>query len=401
MHILEKKSIFTKKDILERGVEEIIKKNNLKKRLTGSKKLRIKFGIDPTGSEIHLGHTVSLWKLRQFQDLGHKAILIIGDFTATIGDPSGRSKERKVLTDQETKKNMKLYVEQAGKILDIKKTEVYYNSEWHKKEGLDVILRLARTTTLQQVIERADFKKRIESGGGITIIELLYPLFQAYDSVKVRADVEIGGTDQKFNLLMGRQIQRRFGQQEQDIMTLPLLLGTDGVRKMSKSLDNYIALKDKPKDMFGKIMSIRDSEIVDYWELITPIPFSRVERMKKNLPLGRELRDLKFKLAGSVTAMYWGEKTAQRVAEEFEEVFMKRQIPENIPEIKLSKNKMNMLELLVKTSFVSSKTEARHLIEQKGVYIDDKPVKEYDPEIPQKDFTLRVGRRKITKVVYK
>ena len=253
--------------ILGRGVEEVIAKGHLEAALRSGKKLRVKFGIDPTAPDLHLGHAVPLRKLRQFQDLGHKAVLIIGDFTAMIGDPSGRVGARPPLTKERVKENMKRYLRQAGKIINVKNAEIHYNSKWLGKK--QTIIELSRAATVQQVLHREDFKKRIAEGGDVTLLEVLYPLLQGYDSVMVKADAEIGGTDQKFNLLMGRQIQRYFGMAEQDILMVPLLEGTDGVRKMSKSYDNYIGLDAVPSEMFGKIMSIPDQLIDKYYVFLT------------------------------------------------------------------------------------------------------------------------------------
>ena len=389
--------MFTQKDILERGVAEIIKGDSLKKKLKSGKKLRVKFGIDPTGPDIHLGHTAPLWKLKQFQELEHKVVLIIGDFTATIGDPTGQNEERKVLSEEEVKENMKQYVEQAGKILDIKKTEIHYNSVWHKKRGIRGLLELARTVTTPQLFKRAAFQERMEKHiFEISPIEFLYPLFQGYDSVEVRADIEIGGTDQIFNLLMGRQVQQRFGQAPQDVITLPLLLGTDGVKKMSKSLGNYIAIQDKPSEMFGKIMSIQDNEIVKYFELVTPMPLEKVQGMKKLKITGKIARDLKIQLARTITELYWGEKEAEKAQKKFEVQFQKQGMPKDVLTHKASTN--SILDLLVEVGFVKSKNEARQLIQQGGVYVDDKKMIDFGL-IPKKPFTLRVGRRKIIKIL--
>ena len=390
--------MFTQKDILERGVAEIIKGDSLKKKLKSGKKLRVKFGIDPTGPDIHLGHTAPLWKLKQFQELEHKVVLIIGDFTATIGDPTGQNEERKVLSEEEVKENMKQYVEQAGKILDIKKTEIHYNSVWHKKRGIRGLLELARTVTTPQLFKRAAFQERMEKHiFEISPIEFLYPLFQGYDSVEVRADIEIGGTDQIFNLLMGRQVQQRFGQAPQDVITLPLLLGTDGVKKMSKSYGNYIAIQDKPYDMFGKVMSIRDNEITQYFELVTPVSFDEVEKMKKQEIAGKTARDLKIRLARTITELYWGEKEAEKAQKKFEVQFQKKDIPKNISTHKTNAGN-TIVNLLTEIKFVNSKSEAKRLIQQGGVYIDDKKTTDFEL-IPKKPFTLRVGRRKIIKIV--
>ena len=255
-------------ELLERRVAEVIEKEHLAKALDSGKKLKIKFGIDPTAPELHLGHTVPLLKLKEFQDLGHEIILIIGDATAEIGDPTGKSVARKKLTRKEVSENMKTYKRQIAKILDPKKTRFVYNSQWFKKMGLAQLMEMASTATLGQVQKRADFRKRLEAGGDVSVPEFIYPIMQGYDSLQIKADVEVGGTDQKFNLLMGRQVQKRFGQKEQDILTVPLLIGTDGVEKMSKTAGNFIALEEKPGEMFGKLMAVPDELI--RWQLRRP-----------------------------------------------------------------------------------------------------------------------------------
>ena len=260
------------KDLLTRGAEEVIVKKHLEERLQSGEKLRVKFGIDPTMPDIHLGHSVPLLKLKQFQDLGHQAVFLVGDFTATIGDPSGKTNSRKPLTESEVKENMANYIRQAAKILDIKKVEVRYNSEWYAKKGMDFLVQITSRFTYAHLIEREEFQNRIKKGADISLLELIYPLLQGYDSVELETDVEIGGTDQKFNLLMGRKVQQRFGRPEQDIITMPLLEGTDGVKKMSKSYDNYIGLTDAPFKMFGKIMSIPDKIMGRYFDLLTSVP---------------------------------------------------------------------------------------------------------------------------------
>jgi tyrosyl-tRNA synthetase len=377
--------------ILERGVEEIIERHHLEEALQSGKKLRVKFGIDPTAPNLHLGHTVPLRKLRQFQEAGHRVVLIIGDFTATIGDPSGRSEERKPLSEKEVKENMKKYLNEAGKVIDIKKTEIHYNSEWHKKEGLKAILSLAKAASVQQVLKRADFQKRIAAGKEISLLEAFYPLLQGYDSVKVRADVEIGGTDQKFNLLMGRQVQKYFNMKEQDIMMLPLIEGTDGVRKMSKSYGNYIAISEKSKEMFGKIMSIPDSLIEKYFLLLTDA------ELQKNLgPYENKKR-----LARKIVAVYHGSKAATAAEEEFIKVFSKKEMVENFPELKVNNEQMEILEILIAAG-IKSKSEARRLIDQKAVEINGE-VKNNPKEIIllRGGETLKIGKKKFFKIKVK
>ena len=372
--------------ILNRGVEEIIEKDHLIELLSSGKKLRVKFGIDPTAPDIHLGHTVPLRKLRQFQEAGHQIVLIIGDFTGMIGDPSGRSEERKPLTEKDIKTNLKRYLEQAGKVLDIKKVEVHYNSEWHKKEGLAAMLEMARAVSFQQVIKRADFQKRIDAEQDITLIEMLYPLLQGYDSVKIKADVEVGGTDQKFNLLMGRRVQRHFKQPEQDIITVPLIEGTDGVKKMSKSYGNYIGVTENPNDMFGKIMSIPDPLINKYFELLTDI----------DAPKGNPYRS-KMLLAETIVGMYHSPAIAKKAKENWIKTFSKKETPEDAKELKVKKE-INLLNLLL-ASGVESKSEARRLIQQKAIKIDDVTKENTEETLKLKGGEiLKVGKHRFFKI---
>lgn len=299
-------------EILTSGMEEIIVKNHLEKQLKSGRNLRVKFGIDPTAPDIHLGHSVPLRKLKQFQELSHQIILIIGDFTAQIGDPSERKETRKPLTAEEIKKNMKEYLKQAGKIINLDKTEVIYNSEWFAKDNAKIIFKLARAGSIQQILRRTDFQKRLQKNQDITLLETLYPLLQGYDSVMVKADVEIGGTDQLFNLLMGRKVQRFYEMPEQDIMTVPLLEGIDGVKKMSKSAENYIGLTESPDSMVGKIMSLPDNLIVKYFLLCADIAEDKIKIMGKDMQSGKlNPRDAKARLAREIVALYHGKIAAQ------------------------------------------------------------------------------------------
>lgn len=360
---------------------------HLEERLNRGDKLRVKFGIDPTAPDLHLGHTVPLRKLRQFQDAGHKAVLIIGDFTARIGDPSGKSEERKTLTEKEVKQNFKKYLKQASKVINLRKAEVHYNSKWLKK-NTEKILEIARAGTLNQVIQRAEFKKRIEEGGNVTVLESLYPLLQGYDSVEVKADLEIGGTDQKFNLLMGRQLQRHFGMPEQDVMTLPLLEGLDGEKKMSKSAGNFIALDAEPDDMFGKIMRVPDSLIDKYFTLLTD------EERKIQDP-----REAKLELAKIIVAMYHGSKAGEKAKENFIKVFSEHAKPEDIPTKRLTNSDWRLTDLLIEAGMAPSKSEARRLIEQGAVRINDE--KKTDPNELIKvegEVLLQVGPRKFLRL---
>lgn len=378
--------------LLTKGVEEVIEKAHLETALRDAektgKKLRVKFGIDPTAPELHLGHTVVLRKLRQFQDAGHTAVLIIGDFTAMIGDPTGRAEARKPLTAKEVKQNLKKYLKHAAKVLDIKRAEVKYNSKWLGKK-IATIIELSRAGTFQQVMHRADFKKRIDEGNDVTLLEMMYPLFQGYDSVMVTADVELGGTDQKFNLLTGRRIQRHFNMKEQDVITLPLLEGTDGVRKMSKSFGNYIGLEDAPNEMFGKIMSVPDNLIEKYFTLLTDVKFSG------------ELspRDAKVLLAKTIIEMYHSEKAADAAAEEFERVFSRGEAPSEMPVVTIGRAQKTLLEILVAAEPQESKSELRRLVEQGAVKINDEVKRNVnEPLYIHGGEVLKVGKRKFFKL---
>ena len=372
--------------IFSRGTEEVILKDHLLKRLKSGEKLRIKLGIDPTASDLHLGHSVVLRKLRQFQNLGHKAVLIIGDFTGKIGDPSGRDSTRPILTKKEIKENLKSYLKQAGKIIDIKKAEIHYNSKWLEKKGLEQILLIARSATIQQVLKREDFKARLREDSEISILETLYPLLQGYDSVAIKADVEIGGTDQTFNLLMGRKVQRHFNMPEQDILTVPLIEGTDGIKKMSKSIGNYISLSETSKDMFGKIMAIPDSLIEKYFTLLTDIDMPQSEPYKA-----------KMTLAETITEMYFSKEIAQREKENFIKMFSKKEITEDIPELTLSQNKMNLVDVLLKTG-IQSRGEARRLIDQRAIQINQVVVSEDGETTFSKGDVLKVGKKKFFRI---
>ncbi len=375
------------KTLLGKGVAEVIIKEHLESELLAGKKLRVKFGADPTSPDLHLGHAVALRKLRQFQDADHQVVFIIGDYTARIGDPSGKSKTRPALSREEIDKNAETYFAQAGKILDIKKLEIHHNSEWFEQES-DWAVRLARLFTAQRILERDDFTKRLKDGVEIYLHELLYPVMQAYDSVKISADVEIGGTDQKFNMLAGRDLQRHMGLKEQDIVTVPLLVGLDGAHKMSKSLNNYIGLTDEPNVMFGKVMAVPDELIDSYYELL-------VEGKRRTA----DPRDAKLELGQIIVDTYHGKGAGRKAQDEFVRVFSKKEKPSDIPEIMVDAKELPLVELLVKTGLVKSKSEARRLIEQGGVKIDD--AKQADPNavIPlTKPVTVQAGPRKFVKI---
>ncbi|MDR0485889.1 MAG: tyrosine--tRNA ligase [Elusimicrobiota bacterium] len=375
---------------IQRGSNEIFSIAELKEKLNKGKPLRVKLGVDPTAPDLHLGHTVLINKLKTFQDLGHQIIFLIGDFTAKIGDPSGRSETRPMMTDEQIEKNTKTYTDQVFKILDRSKTIVDYNSRWLKDLGIDGLLKLAAKSSVAQMLVRDDFEKRYKSGKTISIVEFLYPLLQAFDSVALKADVELGGNDQKFNLLLGREIQKDYGLEPQIALTMPLLEGTDGVKKMSKSYNNYIALNDSPKDMFGKIMSVSDEIMYKYYELLTQNDLKEIKLMHP--------KEAKTKLALEITSRYLGEVAAQNAKDEFERVFAKKDLPGDIEEVKIEEEQIKLSDLLFKTSLVSSKNEARRLIEQGGVKIDNVKV-ECDEMLTLKEpFVLQAGKRKFKKV---
>ncbi len=390
------------KEILERGVEKIIKEENLLKKLKKGKKLRIKLGIDPTGPKIHIGRAVQLWKLKAFQELGHQIVLIIGDFTAQIGDASDKTSMRKSLTEEEIRKNMKDYQSQIAKILDMKKVEVRRNSEWLAKLNLKELLPMTMEFTAQQMIQRRNFKERWNKGKAIGIHELIYPISQGYDSVMVKADVEIGGFDQLFNLKMGREIQRMFSQPPQDIMTLKMLYGLDG-RKMATSWGNVINIVDKPGEMYGKVMSMKDELIEDYFELVTKMPLREIKVIKKELKSGKlNPRDAKAQLAKEIVALYHGKKKANKAQIEFNQVFREKKLPSKIPIFKTSKRVLPILDLIFNSKLASSKSEAKRLILEKGVKINTKIKTDWKEKIKIKEgMIVQVGKRKFIKIKLK
>jgi len=388
------------KTLLTRAVSSVIVKEHLEKRLNSGEKLRVKFGIDPTAPDIHLGHTVPLLKLRQFQNLGHQAILIVGDFTARIGDPAGRVEARKPLSESEVKKNMKNYLKQAAKVINIKKTKIHYNSEWFDKMTAGEFLELANKVTVQQVIKREDFKNRIKEDKDVTANEIMYPLLQGYDSVMVEADIEAGGGDQLLNLLMGRRIQRVYNLPEQDILTTWLIEGTDGMKKMSKSYGNYIGITEKPEIMFGKIMSIPDFLIIKYFRALTVISDSEIDIIEADLKSGElNPRDAKIKLSYEIVKMYHGDKKAEMAEKEFNKVFRKHELPENIQEVAITIKKCNIVELLIQLHLAPSRSEARRLVIGKAVKVDGKTTSDFKAEIDARPgMVVQVGKRRFVKI---
>lgn len=380
-------------ELLTRGVEEVIDRKHLEAALLGGEKLRIKLGIDPTAPKIHLGRTANLLKLGDFQDLGHKAVLIIGDFTGLVGDASDKDSERPMMAEKQVKENMKTYLEQFGKILDIKKAEVHYNSKWFKKLGYLELIKQADLFGLHEITARENVAKRMKAGKRVGLREVLYPLMQGYDSVAIKSDVEIGGTDQRYNLLAGRQIQRLYGQNPQDIITHTLIEGTDG-RKMSSSWGNVINILDEPQDMFGKVMAILDSLIIKYFTGITRVPLEEIAQYEKELKAGANPMLIKKRLADELVTMYHGAKAAVVAEKEFEKVFSKKGKPTDIPEMKVKSH--NIIDVLAETKLASSKSEARRLVAQKGVKINDIVAGQSSEAIS--GSILQVGKRKFIKL---
>ena len=387
------------KELLTRGVEEIVDFKHLKNELESGKKLRVKLGIDPTAKEIHLGNAVVLRKLKEFQDLGHQVIFLIGDFTAKIGDPSGRVSSRKPLTDKEIKENMANYKKQVAKILDLERVEIRYNSEWYNKLKLNDFLSLTKLITLNKLLEREDFKNRLKKKLPLGVNEILYPILQGYDSFILKADVEIGGKDQLLNMLMGREIQEKLGQKPQDIITLSLLEGTDGVKKMSKSFNNFIGIDFEANEMFGKIMSIPDQLIIKYFILCTNLPLSEINEIKEKIEKGENPRDFKAKLAYEIVKIYHGEKLAQKAEAEFNRIFKEKKLPTQIPVLKLKDRELKLVDLIKKTDLVPSKSEIKRLISQGGIKIDGKVERNWQKKIEIKDkIIIQIGKRKFIQI---
>ncbi|KIE59210.1 tyrosine--tRNA ligase [Methylacidiphilum kamchatkense Kam1] len=370
--------------ILTRGTEQVISEEELDKLLSSGKKLRIKFGVDPTSANLHLGHALSLLKLRQFQDLGHQVLLVIGDFTASIGDPSGRNTTRPLVPKEQILKNAQTYTEQAFKILDKERTEIFWNGSWFGRLSAEELLGLGRRVTVNQLLHRQDFHDRFTADQSIFLHELFYPLLQAWDSVMVKADIEIGGRDQLFNMLLGRDFQKEEGQNPQVVITLPILEGLDGSRKMSKSLGNDIGITEPPKEIFGKTMSISDS-LMKRWFLV--LFGEEVD------PLANPMEEKK-RLAEKIVTLFYGKEEAIKARTEFERVFSKKELPEEMPEFCFSQKQMPIVELLVAVGAVKSKSEARRLITQGGVSYQGKKVTDIHQSVEiQPDAVLRCGKR--------
>ncbi|MCL1833796.1 MAG: tyrosine--tRNA ligase [Leptospirales bacterium] len=397
-------------ELLKRGTEEILPIDEFKKKLEKSEKenkpLTIKAGFDPTAPDIHLGHTVLLRKMRHFQDMGHKIIFLIGDFTGMIGDPSGKSETRKRLTREDVLRNAETYKKQVFKILDEEKTVIEFNSTWLSPMNFEDILELTSKYTVARMLERDDFSTRYKSQKTISILEFMYPLIQGYDSVALKADVELGGTDQTFNLLVGRDLQREYGQEPQIIITLPLLVGLDGVQKMSKSLNNYIGINEPPKEIFGKTMSIDDNIMFKYYELTTDIPMDEVNKMKEDMQAGKtHPKDIKVRLAKELCAQFYSKKTADDAEMEFQRIFVNKDTPDEIPEFKVQESdlkdgKIWIVKLMVSAGLNASNGEARRLITSGGVTFENEKIIDPDFELPKNDGVIKVGKRKFVKIIF-
>ncbi len=389
--------------LLKRGTIEIFNEDELAEKLAESaeanRQLRIKLGLDPTSPDIHLGHTVVLRKMRQFQDAGHKAVLIIGDYTARIGDPSGQDTTRPTLTDEQIRENAKTYFTQAGKILDTSadRLEVRYNSEWLEKMTLMELIQLAAKKTVAQMLQRDSFKKRLAAEEDVYTHEFLYPLMQGYDSVVIESDIELGGTDQTFNNLVGRDIQRMYGQKPQVVITMPILVGLDGKEKMSKSKGNYIGVTDQPNDMFGKVMSISDDMMENYFTLLTDLPADKIAELvdsDKTHP-----KEAKVLLGKTIVTQFYDKETAQLAAAEFDKVFAKGQLPDEIPEVQIPAEPIMASKLLLHCELVSTGGEAKRMIKQSAVSIDGKKANDPNAKITPKDgMVVQVGKRKFAKL---
>lgn len=395
-----KKEVERQFNILKRGCEEIINeqdfKNKLEKSIKTGKGLKVKFGIDPTGSDLHIGHAVPLRKLKQFQDLGHEPIFLIGTFTARIGDPTGKSETRKMLSMETIENNIKTYLEQLKLILDVNKLRVEYNHTWLESMDLSDFLGLLSKFTVSQMVSREDFAKRLAANKPVSLVEFMYPILQAYDSVSLEADVELGATEQKFNILRGRDLLRDFNKEPQVCMLMPILVGLDGTDKMSKSLNNYIGVKDSPNDMFGKIMSISDELMYIYYEQITDVNLEEIKNIKENMhPM-----EAKKRLGEELVKIYYSEEEATKAREYFENVFSKKNLDIELPTVLITESEVDVIELLVKKlGFANTNSEARRLIEQGGFKVNDTPIKDIKAKIVIENYMIiKAGKKKIIKI---
>ena len=399
------KTVEEQMKIIKKGVDKIVNEeelmNKLERASRNNESLTIKLGLDPSAPDIHLGHAVVLRKIKQMQDLGHKAVIVIGDFTGKIGDPTGKAKGRKALSEEEVKRNAQTYKEQIFKILDVDKTEVRFNSEWLGKITFDKVIELASTITVARMLERDDFQNRYKNNIPIGVHEFFYPLMQAYDSVELKADIELGGTDQTFNILMGRTLQKYMGQESQIAMFMPILEGLDGIEKMSKSLGNYIGVNEPANIMFKKVMEIPDALIIKYFELATDVHPDEIDRIKKDLDKGKNPRDIKFELAKIITALYHSELEVKEAIEFYDLAFRKKDIPDNIPEIESESNiLMDLIPLLVQNNIISSKSEFKRLIVQGGVRVNQEKLNDMDFKLSNNDV-IKIGKKKFIRVKIK
>lgn len=399
------KSVEEQLKIMKKGAFDIISEDELRIKIETSIKeerpLIIKLGLDPSAPDIHLGHTVVLRKIRQMQDLGHEAVIIIGDFTGKIGDPTGKSKTRKPLSDEQVKENAATYLEQIFKVLDKNKTRVHFNSEWLSKLNFEDVIKLAATTTVARLLERDDFASRYKRNEAIGLHEFFYPLMQGYDSVKIHADIELGGTDQTFNVLFGRVLQKDAGQEAQVAMFMPILEGLDGKEKMSKSLGNYIGVSESPEVMFKKVMEVPDELIIRYFELVTDEHPDDIQVMKEEMEAGRNPRDIKLQLARTITELYHGKEGSVIGENYFETVFRDGQVPENMPELNLSKEMETLLDivpLLLENKMVASGSEFRRLIKQGGVTLNGDKILDIDCVLIEDENVLRIGKKKFVRL---
>lgn len=386
--------------IILKGVDEIIGLEELRIKLEQGKSLTVKLGLDPSAPDIHLGHTVVLRKLKQLQDLGHKIVIVIGDFTGKIGDPTGKSQARKALTTEQVLENAKTYEMQIFKVLDKDKTEVRFNSEWLSKMNFEDVIKLGAKMTVARMLEREDFKRRYENQMPISIHEFFYPLMQGFDSVELKADIELGGTDQRFNLLMGRMLQKEFGQEPQCTIMMPLLEGLDGINKMSKSLGNYIGIDEEAAVMFEKTMNVPDNLIVKYFELVTDVHPDKVAEIKKNLDEDIiNPRDIKIQLAREIVELYHGKTAVKDAEERFKTVFQKKQIPDDIKVIEVKHDDFNLAEIIVSNGLAKSKNEFRRLVTQGGVKINEEKISNIEEFKLASEIIVQIGKKKFIKII--
>lgn len=388
--------------ILDRGTVDVIVKTDLEKKLRSGKKLKVKLGIDPSGRDLHIGHMVVVRKLQEFQALGHRIFLLFGNFTGQIGDPSGKIETRCSKTQKELEKNAEKYLDQVKKVLDISKVEVVWNADWLSKLNFSDVIRLASNFTVSQMMERDMFQERVKKDLPISMHEFFYPLMQGYDSVALEADVEIGGTDQTFNLLAGRSLQKAYGKTPQDIVTVPILEGLDGKMKMGKSENNYIGVAESPREMYGKTMSIPDNLILKYFELATNMPTNEIEKMSEALKEGENPRNLKMRLGRELVSIYHSEDEARSSENEFIQMFRNKERPQDMPEKGFKKGDYSLLDLMVGNELATSKGDARRLIEGGGVKVNDSKIEQWDAKIQlDGEIVIQVGKRKFLKIFAK